>query len=163
MATALGRLQISVYDNQGNKGSWLTHVTFDDGQTAAQLSAEIATFATALRTVSTAGITLGSFDVVNRAIAVAPAADANLPSGATFDFSNAANPSVYGNWVPSFLDSLVSAGGHIDITSGAALAWANLMINSGAGPYNPANTQYVANLAALNAFRSDRKRKHRVR
>jgi hypothetical protein len=163
MADQIGRLQLSVYDMQGNKGSWLTHLHFDDGQTAAQLNAIIATFATALRTVSTAGITVGSFDVVNRGIAVAPAADANLPSGATFDFSNAANPSVYGNFVPSFLDSLVSAGGHIDITTGAALAWANLMIDSAASGYKPSNTQYVANLAALNAFRSDRKRKHRVR
>ncbi len=163
MAAAVGRLQISVYDNQGNKGSWLTHVNFDDGQTAAQLSAEIATFATALRTVSTAGISVGSFDVVNRAIAVAPAADANLPSGATFDFTNASNPSLYGNFIPSFLDSLVAVGGHIDLTAGPALAWANLMVNSAAGPYGPSNTQYIANLAALNAFRSDRKRRRRVR
>jgi len=162
MATKHGRVSLAVYDNQGNRGSWMTHVNFDDGQTLAQANTYIGAAATAFSGVSTAGILSGSFDVLDFGVAAAPASDALLPSGAVFDFNNASVPTIYGNLVPSFLDSLVSPGGHIDITAGAALDWVNFMINSGAGAYAPANRDWIANLAGTRAFRSNRKSKKRI-
>lgn len=163
MANALGRLQLSVYDNNGNKGSILSHLNFDDAQTVAQLNTEIAAYATAFGNVSTAGIKAGSFDVVNKAVARAPLTDANLPTGMVFDFNNLTDPTIYGQYVPSRLDSLVLTGGTIDLTNAAVIAWVNLLINSTAGPYNFANTHYVNNNALTKAFRSDRKRSRSTR
>jgi hypothetical protein len=158
MANTTGRLQLSVYDNNGNKGSILSHVNFDDAQTAAQLSAEIAAYATAFGAVSTAGIRQGSFDVVNKAVARAPLADANLPTGFVLDFSNGTDATIYGQYTPSRLDTLVLVGGAIDVGNGAFIAWRDLLLNAAAGAYNFANTHSVNNGAFTKAFRSDRKR-----
>jgi hypothetical protein len=161
MATALGRIQLSVYDNNRNRGSVLSHVSFDDGQTAAQLSTEIAAYATAFGNISDAGITAGTFDVVNKAVARAPVADANLPSGASFTFQPTVPAGVHSQWVPSIKDSVRGPQGTFDITAGAILAWCNLLVNSGAGAFTFTDTDYIALVTALKGFRSDRRGKRR--
>ncbi len=159
MATKLGRLQLSVYDNAGNKGSYLTHVSFDDGQTAAQLSTEVGTIATAFGAISDAGIKEGSFDVVNKAVARGPVSDALLPSGGLFSFQPSSPAGVYSTWVPSIKDSVAGPGNVIDITTDPVLAFVNLLINSAAGAYTFTDPGYVALITALKGFRSNRRGK----
>lgn len=161
MATALGRLQLSVYDNNGNTGSVLSHVSFDDGQTAAQMVTEIGAYATAFGNVSDAGIKAGSFDVVSLAVARNPGGDANLPSGGNYFFQPAAPGGVFAQHVPSILDSVRGPSGTLIIASGAGQAWCNLLVNSGAGPYSFTDEAFYILQTALRGFRSDRRGKRR--
>jgi hypothetical protein len=162
MAAAIGRLQLSVYDNVGNKGSVLSHLNVDDGQTLAACVTAIGAYATAFGAISTAGIERGSFTIIDFAAAADPATDAYLPSGAVFDFDNAAVPTIYGQYVPSFLDSLVSAGGHIDTAGTEVAAWGTLLTGAVLGGHY-ASADYRNNRALVDAFQSARKRSRRVR
>jgi len=162
MAAALGRLQLSVYDERGNKGSVLSHLNVDDGQTIAAAVTAVGAYATAFSAISTAGIEKGSFTVVDYAVAADPGTDANLPSGAVFDFDNAAVPTIYGQYVPSFLDSLSGTGGHIDITGTEVAAWGALLVGAVLGGHY-ASADYRNNRALVDAFLADRKRSRRVR
>jgi hypothetical protein len=149
-------------DKRGGRVSYLTHVSVDDAQTLAQANTAIAAVATAIAGVSDAGIIDGSFTLFNKAVATAPADDAIVGAGAVFDFENGSDATIYGNYVPSFLDTLIIPGGKIDITAGAAQTWANFMLAGILGGHmtNPA---FVVNSAALDAFLSNRKRRRRVR
>lgn len=162
MAIRDARLSLAVKDNIGGRSTFLTHITVDDTLTIANAHTAIGTLATLLATVSDAGIVDGTFTLVNTAVAAAPGADADVFAGAVFDFSNATNPTTYGQYVPSFLDSLVSPGGHISIAAGAPQAFVNALIGAVLGG-RYANGAYVANAAGLDAFLSNRKRTKRIR
>src|SRR5690348_12510712 len=162
MAAAIGRLQLSVYDDKGNKGSVLSHLNVDDGQTLAAVATAIGAYATAFSAISTAGIEKGSFTLVDFAPAANPGADAYLPEGAVFDFDNASNPTIFGQYVPSFLDSLSGSGGHIDITGTEVAAWGSLLTGAVLGGHY-ASPDYRNNRALVDAFLSARKRSRRVR
>lgn len=164
MANVPARISLQLYDDRGGGGTFLTHLLVGDGSTLADAMTAVAATATALSTVSTAGIKQGEFSLVNTAVANEPAgfADSNIGAGAVFDLSNAANPTTYGLNVPSFLDSLIAANGTIDITDTVQAAFVSTMIGAVlSGHY--ANAAYIANLAGLDAFLSNRKRKRRVR
>jgi hypothetical protein len=164
MAIVPARISLSVYDDRGGGGTFLVHVLVDDTQTLAAANTAVAALATILATVSTAGVKLGELSLINLAAAGEPAgfADSNIGAGAVVDFSNASNPSTYGLYVPSFLDSLIATDGTIDITAGATAAFVASMIGAVLGGHY-ANAQYIANLAGLDAFLSNRKRKRRIR
>lgn len=164
MAIVPARISLSLYDDRGGGGTFLTHVLASDALTLANANAAIADTATAFSTVSTAGIKDGSFSLVNLAVANEPAgyADSNIGAGAVFDFSNGSFPTTFGLNVPSFLDSLILPNGTIDITAGASAAFVATMIGAVLGGHY-ASAAYLANLAGLDAFLSNRKRKRRVR
>lgn len=162
MASVRGRLSLSMIDARGGRSTMLAHINASDALTIANANTAIATFATLAGTVSTAGIEQGTFTLVNTDVASAPTSDADVASGAVFDFSNAANPSVYGQFVPSFLDSLILPGGFIDISAGANAAFVAAMTGGVLGGCY-ANTAYVCNAAGLDAFLSSRKRRKRIR
>lgn len=154
---ANGRISLSVYDANGGVGNFLTHLTgITDASLVSDITAALATVVTAFNTVSDAGIREATFSLVSTAGARAPQADASIPSGAVFDFSNVADPTIYGLWVPSFKDTLLGPGRAIDISGGASAAFVASLIAAVLGG-KFANGHYVANAAGTKAFRSPRK------
>jgi hypothetical protein len=156
VANVNGRISLSVYDANGGKGTFLTHVVAPEAQTLTQVNTAIAATVTAFETVSTAGIKDATFSLITTAGARAPLPDASVPSGAVFDFNNAVDPTIYGLWVPSYLDSLLGPGRAIDITATIQAAFVASMVGAILGG-NYSNAHYVANAAGTKAFRSDRK------
>jgi len=156
MANINGRISLSVYDANGGKGNFLTHVVAPEAQTLTQVNTALAAVVTAFQTVSTAGIKEATFSLVSTAGAAAPASDASIPSGAVFDFNNTSDPTIYGLWVPSFLDSLLGPGRAIDITATVQAAFVATMVGAVLGGHFT-NAHYIANGAGTKAFRSPRK------
>lgn len=156
MANVNGRISLSVYDANGGKGNFLTHVLVPEAQTLTQAAAAITLTATAFKNVSSAGIKDGKFSLISTADARVPQADASIPSGAVFDFNNATDPSLYGQWIPSFLDALLGPGRSIDISAGVQAAFVASLVGAIMGG-NYTNTRYIANAAGTKAFRSARK------
>lgn len=156
MANINGRISLSVYDANGGKGTFLTHVLAPEAQTLTQVAAALAATVTAFNTVSDAGIKEATFSLIDTAGARNPQTDASVPSGAVFDFSNTTDPTVYGLWVPSFKDSLLGPGREIDITATVQAAFVASMIGAVLGGHYT-NAHYVANGAGTKAFRSPRK------
>jgi len=163
MAIVPARMSLSLTDSRGGGGTFLAHALVSDASTLAQADTALATLATALGTVSTAGIKQGEFSLINRDIATDPGADSDISSGAVFDFSNAAlAPRTYGLNVPSFLDSLIAADGSIDVTSGASAAFAASILAAVLGG-GITDSSYLDLVDILDAFLSSRKRRKRVR
>lgn len=156
------RIGLSMYDNIGGKSSFLTHAFVDGTNTLASAVAAIASLATAVGTVSSGGITEGTLTVVDTAVAAAPAADAAVNDAAVFDFLTAAGPNRFGLFIPSFLDSLIGSGGHIDITAGAPAAFVTSLLAAVLGG-RYTNQFYVNYSAGQSAFRSSRKLRKRIR
>jgi len=164
MAAKLARMSFTLYDDRGGGGTFLTHAMVDDAQTLAQANTTLATAATALSTVSTAGIKGATFSLINTAVAVEPAgfADSNISAGAVIDFDNAADPSISGLLIPSWLDSLIQADGTINLLDATVSAFiATLLGDVMGGKFS--NRVGVVNRSAIAAFLSDRKRKRRIR
>ena len=163
MAIKLARLSLQLTDARGGGGTFLVHAAVDDTSTLAAANTALATLATAFSTVSTAGIKQGEFTLINKAIAAAPGADADISAGAVFDFSNAAlAPRTYGQNVPSFLDSLIESNGTIDITATVQAAFVASMLDAVlGGTYTDAD--YLDLVEGLDAFLSSRKRRRRLR
>ena len=164
MAAKLARMSFALYDDRGGGGTFLTHAMVDDAQTLAQANTALAATATALSTVSTAGIKGATFSLINTALAVEPAgfADSNISAGAVIDFDNAADPSISGLLIPSWLDGLLLPDGTIDRSNPTVAAFVTTLIDAVmGGTYT--NRVGVANRAAVAAFLSDRKRKRRIR
>ena len=161
-ANTKARFSLSMYDNNGNRGTFLAHAYIDNTGLISDLTAALATLATAVATVSTGGVKEATVSIVDTAVASAPAADANLPSGAVFDFLKAGAPNRYGLFIPSWLDSLTGTGGHIDVTAGVPAAFATSMLAAVVGG-KFANNDYEAYNAIDSAFLSDRGRRRRVR
>jgi hypothetical protein len=156
MANVKGRISLSVYDANGGRGNFLTHVLVPEAQTLTNVNTALSATVTAFETVSSAGIKEATFSLVSTADARAPQSDASIPSGAVFDFNNATDPTIYGLFVPSFLDSLLGPGRAIDITATVQAAFVASMIGAVLGG-NYTNAHYIANAAGTNAFRSSRK------
>lgn len=161
MATVKSRLSLSMYDNIGGKSTFLAHANILDTTTLAAANAYLGTLVTELATVSSAGVSEATLSVVNTAVAAAPASDAEINSAANFGFLTAGGPNRFGLFVPSFLDSLIGAGGHIDVTGGAAGAFADFMVAAVLGG-NYTNNAYVDYSAKKDAFRSGRKLRRRI-
>jgi len=89
-------------------------------------------------------------------------ADSNISAGAVIDFDNAADPSISGLLIPSWLDGLLLPDGTIDRSNPTVAAFVTTLIDAVmGGTYT--NRVGVANRAAVAAFLSDRKRKRRIR
>ena len=163
MAIVPARLSLSLYDDRGGRGTFMVHAAVSDADTLAAANTAVATLATALGTVSTAGIKQGEFTLINEAIAADPGSDSNISAGAVIDFSNAALVSrTYGMNVPSFLDSLIRSDGTIDITAGATAAFVVSMLDAVLGG-TFTDADYLDLVDGLDAFLSDRKRRSRFR
>lgn len=162
MANVEGRISLQVDDDRGGGGTFLVHVLVPEAETLTAANTAMASLATLLATVSNAGIKQAEFSVVNRAVSSAAGSDSNVGAGAVFDFSNGANPSTYGLFVPSFLSTLIESNGTIDITGTDQAAFIAALVGAVmGGTYT--NAQYIPNLAGLDAFLSNRKRRKRVR
>ena len=163
MAIVPARMSLSLYDDRGGGGTFLAHAAVDDTSTLADANTALQTLATALHTVSTAGIKQGEFTLLNGGVAIAAGSDSNISAGAVIDFSNAAlAPRTYGMNVPSFLDSLIAADGSVSITTGATAAFVTSMLDAVLGG-TLTDADYLDLVAGLDAFLSDRKRKRRIR
>ena len=163
MAIVPARMSLSLYDDRGGGGTFLVHGAVSDASTLAAANTALGTLATALASVSTAGIKQGEFTLLNKAVATAPGGDSNISAGAVIDFSNAALASrTYGMNVPSFLDSLIASDGTIDITGGATAAFIASMLDAVLGG-TLTDADYLDLVEGLDAFLSDRKRKRRIR
>jgi hypothetical protein len=159
MANVKGRISLSVYDAQGAKSTFLTHVLVPEAQTLTQVGTALAATVTAFETVSTGGIKEASFSLIDASGSRAPLADANVGVGAVFDFDNATDPSLFGLWVPSFLDSLLGPGRAIDISAGVQAAFVASMVGAVlGGTYT--NAKWISNRAGIKAFRTNRKLRH---
>lgn len=156
MATRNGRISLSIIDPNGGSGNFLTHVAVDDGQTIANAYAALGTVATLYSTIADGGIKEATFSLVNRAVAVDPATDANVGVGAVVDFNNASDSTINGVWVPSFLDTLLGPGRDISLTSGPMAAFVAAMLGGILGGHYT-NGAGITNAAATRAFRTNRK------
>jgi hypothetical protein len=159
MAAAIGRMQLSIFDKRGNKGSLLEHVNLDDAQTVAQVNTAIALFATNFATVSGAGIKDGSFTVVNPAATAAAAADSDISSGALLQYDNATDPTRSSVFTPSYLASLI-VGNAVNQADALFIAWDAYLRGAVLGGHF-ANSHYVNNRNLIAAFLTDRERKRR--
>ena len=90
MTMVPGRISLQLYDTKGGGGTALAHVAVSDASTLAAANTAVGTFATAFSTLSDAGIKEGTFTLLTKAVAAAPASDVEIGVGAVFDFSNAA-------------------------------------------------------------------------
>lgn len=162
MAIVPARMSLSLYDDRGGGGTFLVHSTVSDASTLAQANTALAALATAFGTVSDAHIKDGAFTLLNSDIATDTGTDSNIGEGAVFDFQNAALiPRVYGMNVPSFLDSLIGAGGVIDITTGVPAAFVASMLAAVLGG-GLTDADYLDLTGGLDAFLSNRKRRRRI-
>ena len=78
MATVNGRISLGVYDANGGRSTFLTHVAVSDAQTLANAAAGLATVATLFGTVSDGGIRDATFSLLSDAVAADPGADADV-------------------------------------------------------------------------------------
>ncbi len=152
MATVKSRLSVSMYDGKGGKSTFLTHANVVDTTTLATAVTDLATLATNLATISNGGISEASFTVIDRSVAAGPSGTPNVTLVGNLGYLTSGSPSRFGQSVPSFLESLISADGTIDMTVGAVAAWVTYVLAQGF-----ANNDYVAYSAAKNGFRSGRK------
>jgi hypothetical protein len=152
MANVQARLSVSMYDGKGGKATFLAHQNIVDTTTLATANADLATLATNIATVSNGGIAEATFTVINRAVAADPTGTPNVTLVGNLGYTVAGSPSRFGQSVPSYLESLISADGTIDMTAGATATWAAFVI---AQAY--ANNAFVAYNAVKNGFRSGRK------
>ena len=155
-ADTKARLSVSMYDAVGGKSTFLTHAFVDSAQTIAQAVTALGTLNTNLATLSNGGVREATFSIVDTAVAAAPGAGANTTLVGNLGYLTAGSPSRFGQSVPSFLESLISADGTIDMTSGAVATWVTYMLGAVFGGHFT-NNAYVAYNAAKNGFRSGRK------
>ncbi len=159
MADAIGRMQLSIFDKRGNKGSLLEHLIVSDAQTLAQASTAVGTFATNFATVSGAGVRDGSFTIVNPGATSAAADDSDISSGALLQYDNAADPTRSSVFTPSWLASLI-VGNSVNQADALFIAWDAYLRGAVLGGHF-ANSHYIANRNLLAAFLTDRERKRR--
>lgn len=163
MATVPSRLSLELYDAQGAGGTFLLHMAVDDASTLAQANTAIGTIATAFETVSNAGIKRAQFTLLNKAVAVDPDPSSVIGVGAVYNFSNAAlQPQTAGILIPSYLDSLVEPNGGIDITGTVQAAFITSILDPILGG-TVTDAAYLDLVEALDAFRTNRKRRLRLR
>lgn len=155
-ADTKARLSLSAYDAAGGKATFLAHAFIDSTQTVAAATAALATLATMVAGVSNMGIHEGTLSILDTAVAVAPGAGANISLVGNLGYLTAGSPSRFGQSVPSYLESLISADGTIDMTAGATNTWVNYILGAVLGG-NFTNNAYVNYSARKNGFRSGRK------
>lgn len=159
MAIVTARLSFSLLDNRGGRGNFLRHMTVSDASTLAAVNTAIGVEATNFATVSSAGIKVAEFTLINDAVATDATVPSNISAGAVVDYANAALVTrTYGQLVPSFLPSLISADGTIDISAGATAAFIAAEIAETLGG-QLTDSDYLDLIDGLRAFQSDRKRK----
>jgi hypothetical protein len=162
MATQHGRLSLSLYDDSGGGGTFLTHVNVDDTLTIADTVTALGAFKTLYLTVGNGGIKSASFSVFDEALASSPVTTDRIGAGGVFDFGAGSPPRTYGQWVAALKPALVMANGTIDITTGVPLAFVTSLLGAVLGG-NYANAAYANLATATDAFSSNRKRSKRVR
>jgi hypothetical protein len=152
MANVKARLSVSMYDGKGGKATFLAHQNIVDTTTLATANTDLVTLATNLATISNGGISEASFSLINTGVAAAPTGTPNVTLVGNLGYLVSGSTSRFGQSVPSYLESLISVDGNIDMTAGATATWAAFVIAQGY-----ANNAYAAYTAAKNGFRSGRK------
>lgn len=155
-ADTKARLSVSMYDAVGGKSTFLAHAFIDSTLTIATATAALGTLATNLATVSNGGIKEASLSIIDTAVAAAPGTGANTTLVGNIGYLTAGSPSRFGQSVPSYLESLISADGTIDLTAGANAAWVAYMVGAVLGGHFT-NNAYVNYASGKNGFRSGRK------
>jgi hypothetical protein len=156
MAVRQARFQYSMKDSVGGRSSLVFHAHVDDTLTIANAFTALATVQTLFENVSDGGVKDGEFSLLNTGIATSPGSDSDCSSGATFDFLNGSDTTIYGLYIPSFKDTLISSDGHIQIDTGPSSDFVAGMIGAILGGVFT-NTRYVPLTEGTRAFRSKRK------
>lgn len=162
MANVNTRLSLSLYDDQGGGGTFLTHAQVPDTGTFADAVTALAALKTLYLTVGGAGIKQAEFSIVDKALASSPADTSRVGAGAVYDFSAGSPVTTYGLYIPQYKESLVETNGTIDITATVQAAFITAILAGTMGG-NFTNAAYAAVVAGLDAFPSNRKRKRRIR
>lgn len=155
-ADTKARLSLSVYDAAGGKSTLLTHAFIDSAQTIAQAVTALGTLATNYLTIGGGGVKEATLSVIDTAVASAPVAGNTTTLVGNLGYLVAGSPSRFGQSIPAFLESLISADATIDMTTGAVDAWASYMIGAVLGGHFT-NNAYLAYATRKNGFRSGRK------
>lgn len=155
-ADTKARLSVSMYDSVGGKSTFLSHAFIDSTQTIAAAVAALATLTTNLATISNGGIKEASLSIIDTSVATSPGSGANTTLVGNLGYLTAGSPSRFGTSVPSYLESLISVDGTIDMTSGATATWVAYYLAAVLGGHFT-NAAYVNFSAAKNGFRSGRK------
>jgi len=162
MANVDGRLSLSVYDDVGGGGTFLTHFTAPDTGTFANAIAALQALKTAYLTVGGAGIKELTFSIVDKADASTPVTTDRTGSGAVFDFAAGSPATTYGLFVPAYLPALTLPNGTIDITATVPAAFIATVTGAVLGG-RYTNAAYANLNTGLDAFSTNRKRIRRVR
>jgi hypothetical protein len=163
MAIKPARISLQLYDSKGGGGTALTHVAVDDSQLLSAANSAIVDFATAVTTVSDAGIKDGFFTLINDGVARAPVSDVEIVVGAVYDFSNAAIlPRTYGFLISAYKAALIESNGTIDITATVQAAFVASMLADVLGGTHT-DSDYLDLVEGLDAFRTNRKLRRRLR
>lgn len=155
-ADTKARLSLSMYDGKGGKNTLLLHAFIDSAQTVANAVTALGTLATNVAGVSNAGISEASLSIINTAVAAAPTGTPNTALVGNLGYLTSGSPSRFGQSVPSYLESLISADGTIDMTVGATDTWVSYILGAVLGGHFT-NNAYVNYSARKNGFRSGRK------
>jgi hypothetical protein len=162
MANVDTRLSLSLYDDSGGGGTFLTHAVVPDAGTFADAVSALAALKTLYLTVGGAGIKQAEFTIIDKALASSPATTDRVGSGAVYDFSAGSPVTTYGQYIGAYLPSLIDGSGQIDISLTVQAAFIAAMTGAVlGGTYT--NAAYASLIAGLDAFPSNRKRKRRVR
>jgi len=162
MANVDGRLSLSVYDDVGGGGTFLSHVVVPDTGTFADAITALGTLKTLYLTVGGAGIKEATFSIVDKALASTPVTTDRTGAGAVFNFAAGSPATTYGQWIPAFLPSLVLPNGTIDITATVQAAFVTALTGAVLGG-RYTNAAYANLNTGLDAFSSNRKRIKRIR
>lgn len=155
-ADTKARLSLSMNDAVGGKSTFLAHAFIDSSQTIANAVTALGTLATNIATISNGGIKEATLSIIDTAVAANPGSGANTTLVGNLGYLVAGSPSRFGSSVPSFLESLISVDGTIDMTTGAVATWVAYQLGAVLGGHFT-NNAYVAYNAAKNGFRSGRK------
>ena len=158
-ADTIARFSASVRDADGVKGNALSHLFIDGAQTVTQVKAALAAWESALDAISGGKIASVSATISPATAGTdkgAAVAGSEVQEVGMFDFGQAGLPYVYGEGVPAFLETLVTAGGQINEADPGVAAWVALLTGAVlGGSYTGYST---AGLTALvRTFRATRK------
>lgn len=149
----------TVVDSYGIPGQILVNVEVDDTKTLAQLSTELASWASDMAPLTQGIITKVTFKLVNETGVDPSTATGDIEKSGVFNFSNATDAYAYPVLIPDVNPAILNAAGTIDLTNTDVTTFISLLTT--AGTVITAVTKGVRTLTglidALVAFRKHRK------
>jgi hypothetical protein len=162
MALVNARLSLSVYDQTGGGGTFLTHARVDDAQTLAQANSALLALQALYLTLGGAGIKELTFSLINKSAATSPQTTDRTGAGGVIDFAAGTPATTAGIFIPAFFPGQALPNGTINIGAGNPAAFVAALTGAVmGGTYT--NFAYASLTAGLDGFLTNRKRIKRVR